>query len=371
MSSLRMFVSAMLVLCLMNVSLAEEDIIAEDFKSVAEGRIIIVGGRVRGPEDLVPMPESLPAAAPAAEIGTEPKDTPRRERVAEASSETNDSGPAAGQGRVNVRFADGSVLSLALAQEDYTFVTPYGKLVIPASEIQLLELAPRVPEEIAKRIEESVAKLGSPQYEIREQGAADLLAIGAKGYALLKRMKSSDLEVSSRLAAIVEKIAAELPDEQRNPREADVLHTANSRITGKLELDVVKADSAQFGEVTLKLADVRDLVFGPGGEAIDLSKLPDAPHSVSDRANQVGKIFTFKVTGNASGGTLWGTDVYTLDSSLAAAAVHAGVVKHGEVGVLRIKIVESPDSFAGSTRNGITSYPYPRYPAAYRVIRMR
>jgi hypothetical protein len=256
MSSLRLLAGATLVLCLASASPAEV-VDGVDIPLVFRGGDIplIRGGIISAPPG---------AAAPPA-----------------AGSEQVHDEPALAPGQVNVRFADGNLMRLRLQQSEYTFVTPYGKLVIPSKEIQLLELAPRVPEEIARQIEESVAKLGSPQYEIREKAAADLLSIGAKGYAVLKRMKSSDLEVSSRLAAIVERIEADLPEEQRNPREADVIHTVNSQITGKLALDEVKAESAQFGEVTLKLADVRDLVFGPPGEAIDVSKLPPAPASVT------------------------------------------------------------------------------------------
>ena len=36
-----------------------------------------------------------------------------------------------------------------------------------------------------------------------------------------------------------------------------------------------------------------------------------------------------EVTGSSQG-TVWGTDLYTDDSSIPAAAVHAGVLKDGE-----------------------------------------
>lgn len=269
---------------------------------------------------------------------------------------------------VNVRFADGSVLKLDLKQETYDVVTDYGKLSIPAKELRLVELAPRVPEEIAKQIEEAVANLGSPQFEIREKAAADLIKIGPLGYSvLLKFADPKDLEVAARMEEILDKVRAKLPDEQSEPRKWDVIHTPHSRISGRLELNVVKAESPQFGEVNLRLADVRDMHFPGETEATDLSKLEVAPQNLYDKANQIGKTFTFKVTG--VGGSVYGTDVYTLDSSLAAAAVHAGVVKMGATGVLRVTIIESPEAFVSSTRNGITSSAWGRYPAAYKILK--
>ena len=75
------------------------------------------------------------------------------------------------------------------------------------------------------------------------------------------------------------------------------------------------------------------------------------------------------MTGNIAGGSIWGTDVYTTDSSLAMAAVHAGVVKAGETGPVRVKILASPPSFAGSLRNGVRTSPYGVYGGAYQILK--
>jgi hypothetical protein len=120
--------------------------------------------------------------------------------------------------------------------------------------------------------------------------------------------------------------------------------------------------------VQIKLADVRDLRF-QGGFDVDVSKAEPAPSNLYDKATQIGKTFTYKIKGQAAAGTLWGTDTYTLDSALAAAVVHAGVVKDGQMGIVRIKIVASPAAFVGSTRNGVTSHPYGDYPAAYKILK--
>jgi hypothetical protein len=53
----------------------------------------------------------------------------------------------------------------------------------------------------------------------------------------------------------------------------------------------------------------------------------------------VGKTYHFRVTGSNQG-PLWGTDIYTADSCLAAAAVHAGALKPGEEAVVRVSVVD-------------------------------
>ena len=69
---------------------------------------------------------------------------------------------------------------------------------------------------------------------------------------------------------------------------------------------------------------------------------------------KIGQSFFFQVTG-ADRGPLWGTDVYTSDSSLGKACVHAGVLKDGEEGVVKVTMVQPLAVFTGSTRNGVTS----------------
>jgi hypothetical protein len=289
--------------------------------------------------------------------------------AARATAEEDDSVPS---GIVDVKFADGGTIKLNLKQETYDLQTPFGKLSIPAKDVRLIELAPRVADEVAKEIEEAAANLGSPQFEIREKAVADLLRVGPLGYPVLLRLskqKQTDLEVVARLEDVLDKVRAKLPDDQGEPREWDVVHTSLSRIAGHLDLKTIKAETAQFGEVQLKLVDVRDLRFAGVVEDADLSKIEAAPAHLYDKGDQIGKTFVYKVKGNASGGSVWGTDTYTLDSSLAAAAVHAGVVKDGKLGVVRLKIVASPAAFTGTTRNGVSSYDYGSYPAAYKILK--
>ena len=81
----------------------------------------------------------------------------------------------------------------------------------------------------------------------------------------------------------------------------------------------------------------------------------------------VGQTFYFQVTGRVDG-SVWGSDVYTTDSVLATAAVHAGAVKLGETRVVKVSTLPGANSYAGTTRNGVTSYSYGTYPSgSYKV----
>lgn len=92
------------------------------------------------------------------------------------------------------------------------------------------------------------------------------------------------------------------------------------------------------------------------------------PGSLVRYGHKVGQTFYFNVTGVANG-TVWGTDVYTSDSQLAAAAVHAGVLRVGQRGIVRVTIVKSPEQFLGSERNGVVTFDFGPYPGSYKVRR--
>jgi LCCL domain len=92
----------------------------------------------------------------------------------------------------------------------------------------------------------------------------------------------------------------------------------------------------------------------------------DAPPNMVGLCRQPGQTYYFRVEG-ADSGSVWGTDVYTGDSVLAAAAVHAGAVKVGETGVVKVTVVEPLNQYRGTTRHGVTTHSYGRFDTAYRV----
>lgn len=92
----------------------------------------------------------------------------------------------------------------------------------------------------------------------------------------------------------------------------------------------------------------------------------DAPASMHDLCETVGAIYYFRVTG-VTEGQLWGTDIYTRDSTIGAAAVHAGLLKPGETAVMRLTVVAPLENYPGSTRNGVASAEYGSFPHAWRL----
>ncbi|MFO0846433.1 MAG: LCCL domain-containing protein [Gemmataceae bacterium] len=84
---------------------------------------------------------------------------------------------------------------------------------------------------------------------------------------------------------------------------------------------------------------------------------------------RVGASLLFEVAGSTDG-VVWGSDVYTSDSALAAVAVHAGVLADGERGVVRVTFVDALNvEFVGSERNGVWSQDYGPWPIGFRIAR--
>lgn len=65
---------------------------------------------------------------------------------------------------------------------------------------------------------------------------------------------------------------------------------------------------------------------------------------------------------------LWGSGIYTDDSSICTAAVHAGVINVRDGGVVTIEIQPGSSSYAASYRNGINSHSYGSWRGSFVVI---
>ena len=67
-------------------------------------------------------------------------------------------------------------------------------------------------------------------------------------------------------------------------------------------------------------------------------------------------------------GPVWGNVVYTDDSAVCVAAVHAGALTSAEGGSARIVIRPGRDAYDGTTRNGVTTIPFQAWPGSFEVL---
>ncbi len=96
---------------------------------------------------------------------------------------------------------------------------------------------------------------------------------------------------------------------------------------------------------------------------------PWSLHAVEHR-DQVGEEFAYDCppADESRIDTVWGTDVYTDDSSVCTAAVHAGAFTVEDGGEVTIEIVAGQESYAASEQNGIESSSYGPWGGSFSVV---
>lgn len=112
--------------------------------------------------------------------------------------------------------------------------------------------------------------------------------------------------------------------------------------------------------VPLQAAMAVEVPISPVLEAIQPAPyLAQASTDWSDNlvpySNQVGQQFSLYCE---PGGTLhpvWGTGIYSSNSSVCSAAVHAGIIRPSMGGQVNIEMTTNPGSYSGTTRNGVSS----------------
>jgi len=271
-------------------------------------------------------------------------------------------------GEIVVRYIDGSVVKLTLVDDKVDIVTTDGKRSIQVAEIRKVELGLRISEDQSKQIDAAITDLGSAQTKNREEATKRLLGYRELAYPALKRATQAGEEsVAKRAAALIEKLKEIVPEGRLDVPDIDVIHLDKSKVSGKISTPVLKAKSFAFGDVPLKLADARGFAARDTESELAKTALPD-PGSLTGyrQPTNFGKVFTFRVTG-AARGSVWGTEVYTADSTLAAAAVHMGILKVGETGLVTVTMMGPQQKYVGSNRNGVTTADFDRYPASYRI----
>jgi hypothetical protein len=170
-------------------------------------------------------------------------------------------------GAAEAVFADGSTIRLVVLAETIEVTTKYGKLSVPLADVRRIDFAYRVPEDVERRLQAAAAKLGSDDFKEREAASEELLSLKEYVGPILERLiKSEDKEISRRAREILATLQERISEEKLRAAlvQHDTVVTDQFSIPGKIELKTLKARTPYFGEVTMKLSDLRSLRFAPG-----------------------------------------------------------------------------------------------------------
>ncbi len=107
------------------------------------------------------------------------------------------------------------------------------------------------------------------------------------------------------------------------------------------------------------------------GEPISNPEIPliDGNINATDHQNQIGQEFTYCCLPNSLIGNVWGTNIYTVDSSICTAAIHRGIIDQTTGGTVTIRIIPGRSAYRSSTRHGIKSHEWGSYPSSFVFMR--
>lgn len=142
------------------------------------------------------------------------------------------------------------------------------------------------------------------------------------------------------------------------------------------------------GTVSIEILDGMDEYFGTeanGLESLDYGawggsfSFPDADEIAVDEAipwNRVANYYqdegeadvTVTCETDGTPGGVWGTDIYTDDSSICTAAVHVGLITVEDGGEVTFHLIEGQSSYLGTEANGITSSSYGAFHRSFEFV---
>jgi LCCL domain-containing protein len=209
-------------------------------------------------------------------------------------------------------------------------------------DLSTLDELPDDARELIERAEQAISSIRARAHaqanDVRDEADRDCAAIQERAEAAVARIEqAATRELAPRVRELV-----------------DSLRRMQEQYTRDGKLDEALAIRARVRQLRGDLLGVR---ADPG----NLTEF-----TVAD----VGRTALFEVQGRVEG-SVWGTDIYTADSRLAAAAVHSGALREGERGLIRVTLLDGDGlTYEGSTRHGMQTYDYANYPVAYRVERV-
>jgi hypothetical protein len=240
---------------------------------------------------------------------------------------------------------------------------PAAKETLDAYEKELDEVRKKADEETKKAAERAAVQLKALQDKFCKEAKLDE-AVAIRDQ--IRRLQAGDLNPRP----------ADLPQEAKQVLDAFEKEAAEVQKAAKERLKKVgeKADAqlkilqekfckeAQLDEA-LAVRDARRLI------RLGVTNARPDPGLLHAEVGDIGKVWYFEVVGNVQGAT-WGTDVYTTDSYLAVTAIHAGVLRPGQKGIVKVTILPGQDRYESSTRNGVTSQGWGVWGVSFKVERV-
>lgn len=106
----------------------------------------------------------------------------------------------------------------------------------------------------------------------------------------------------------------------------------------------------------------------PDAEPLEVAATIDWGRNAAYYADRDATEFTVECEADGTPGSIWGTGIYTDDSSICTAAVHDGLITVEDGGEVTFRLVPGQESYAGSTANGIESSGYGSFRGSFEFV---
>jgi hypothetical protein len=167
---------------------------------------------------------------------------------------------------VKLYLMDGSLIAGKLTMKEIPVETQFGNLSVPVANIKSLTPGLSSHPELAKRISNLIADLGSGNYNDRERAQQALLKLGLSIRNELERYQNdSDVERRTRVKAILAELDQLADDNDSGDSRSDLagplahrdtIETTEFTIVGKIVPQSFPITSP-YGELNIKLSDIR------------------------------------------------------------------------------------------------------------------
>ena len=270
--------------------------------------------------------------------------------------------------QVEIRCTEGTVVNATVLDAALELELTYGTVKVQLVDVRRIELAPRFLAGDLRVVEESIRRLGDPDYKTRTDASAVLLRFGPPVYPYLLaalHTHREDTEAYRRVSDLLVRIRERHPTKRLRSDLFDRLWTDTPEclLAGRVRGESIRIHSIPFGEQKLLLRHICEISRPAAAEA---PRLLDDPGQAANF--QDGALLHVRVVGTQLG-AVYGTGTYTVDTPIAAAATHAGLVPCGQAGVVQVLLVGVVPAFRGSPANGINSSSYGVW-RGYRVTRV-
>jgi hypothetical protein len=188
---------------------------------------------------------------------------------------------------------------------------------------------------------------------VPEMGAGDYAVLAGR----VSQIEASQEAFASKHAELAREAAGLQGQVSALADALDEMASQQSRAVAPIATDSINEQNPQA-----------TAAFHNGNRSLDEAE--SVPRNLRGIETTPGQVLVYQVTGSTQG-LVWGTDIYTGDSSIAVAAVHAGLLQPDETGTIMVTILPGRETYRGSARYGVASNDYPNWARSYTLQRLQ